>query len=421
MVGTERKKHRIGLWFVVFGALLLALFLPRARSLAQPSDADLQLHAFAYAKVDGAITDLASTGLVGDGRLFVTTKDGAIWIVRQAGEVADTPFLDLRGVVVTLGESGLVGLAFDPDYGNNGRFYVTYVRDEEEGGETITRLHLSRFEVSVADNNVADAGSEVVLLSVKQPGYLHNGGDLAFGPDDGFLYLGLGDGRSSGRHEQYDAAQDLSMLLGKILRIDVSGDGAYAIPPDNPFVGQADAREEIWAVGLRNPWRISFDTHSGDLYMGDVGQNAWEEVNVMRPEGGGANFGWPCMEGLSVYEAGMCAPGVVLTLPVYAYSQYEGTGCSITGGIVYRGQAYEQRLSGKYIFSDFCDPSLRVMDPALDYQVQVLATPAGLRVTTFGIDNEGELYSGGLDGVVRRLREIGDWERVAMPLLTGLQ
>jgi glucose/arabinose dehydrogenase len=316
----------------------------------------------------------------GSGRLFVVEKPGRIRVIVNGLALADS-FLDLRERVGGTGlEQGLLGLAFHPNYAGNGYFFVNYT---DRNGDTV----ISRFQVSADDPNRADPQSELVLLRVNQSYPNHNGGGLAFGPD-GYLYIGLGDGGAAGDPE--GNAQNLSTYLGKMLRLDV----------DAP-----EARPEIWASGLRNPWRFSFDPLTGDLYIADVGQNAWEEINFV-PAGtaGGLNFGWDFFEGLHPYE-GQPPDGIPFTDPVAEYSHNEG--CSITGGYVYRGAELPE-WQGVYFYSDYCTGNVSglIRTDAETWQSAILFS-IGSSVSTFGVDETGELYladfgSGSILRLVRR-------------------
>jgi glucose/arabinose dehydrogenase len=327
-------------------------------------------------------------------RVFVVEKTGGIRIIKS-GTLLGTPFLDISGQVSSGSEQGLFGLAFDPNYASNGRFFVHYTNP---AGDT----RVSRFQVS-ANPDIADAGSEQVILAVTQPYPNHNGGQLLFGPD-GLLYLGLGDGGSSG--DPQGRGQDLSDLLGAILRLDVRAGSSYTVPPDNPFVAQAGARPEIWSYGLRNPWRFSFDRGTGDLYIADVGEGQFEEVDVSPAAGGagkGLNFGWNRMEGSHCFNSGQCDQAG-LTLPAYEYSH--SNGCSITGGYVYRGSAMPS-LQGLYFFADYCQGwvrSLRYTGGTGTELTDWRALQPGGSITSFGEDAAGELYltteSGGVFKVV---------------------
>ncbi len=342
------------------------------------------------------------TGIVaandGSGRLFLVERGGRILVLRD-GEVLDEPFLDLSDQVTTSGaEQGLLGLVFHPDYETNGTFYVDYTNVD---GDT----HVSRFRTS-DDPDQADAESEVVILSVDQPAGNHNGGQLAFGPD-GNLWIGLGDGGGAG--DQFENAQNPATLLGTLPRIvpstfDSPEDAPpYEIPPDNPLLDDPDARDEIWAIGLRNPWRFTFDSLTGDLYIADVGQWEWEEINVV-PAGspGGLNFGWPIIEGEHCFKVDGCSMDG-LEFPVFEYNHNEG-GCSVSGGEVYRGDA-QPSLQGIYFFADFCSGKIWGMrwTDGGETQVQELLQVSGEQFSSFGHDEQGELYLTSLTGSVFQL------------------
>ncbi|MEJ2399975.1 MAG: PQQ-dependent sugar dehydrogenase [Xanthomonadales bacterium] len=313
----------------------------------------------------------------GSGRLFLVAQSGSIIILRDGEEVGE-PFLDITDRVETGGERGLLSVAFAPDYAASGLFYVWYTGI---GGDTV----LSRF--AVGDNpDRADPASEQILLEVEQPYSNHNGGRLRFGPD-GMLYLGLGDGGSA--NDPLGVAQDGATLLGKLIRIDVDPQHEpYAVPADNPFLADDAVRDEIWATGLRNPWRIAFDRATGDLFIADVGQSRREEINV-QPEAsrGGENYGWSILEGSLCLVAGCDATG--LTLPVFEYGR--DAGCSVTGGEVYRGRAYPD-LSGVYLFGDYCEGTIWGMRRVADrWETDVLATTP-YQILTFGEAEDGAVY-----------------------------
>ena len=341
----------------------------------------------------------------GSGRLFFVQQTGQIR-VRKNGAMLPTPFLDVSDLssdptVLGNGERGLLGLAFHPDYRNNGYFYVNYTRNPD--GATV----VARYSRSAIDPDVGDAQSAVELLTIAQPYANHNGGALRFGPD-GFLYIGMGDGGSGNDPQNY--AQDLTSLLGKMLRIDVNattGQLPYGIPPDNPFVGspQPGVRAEIWAYGLRNPWRFSFDRVAGDLFIGDVGQGAREEVDFVRAgTAGGMNFGWRVMEGTQCTNLGGGPPcnDPGFTPPIVDYDH--GQGCSVTGGYAYRGRAVPELLptnppasgqlfSGVYVYGDYCRGTIwRISATATGGVSNSVLLPSGLLITTFGEDEDGELY-----------------------------
>ncbi len=333
------------------------------------------------------------TAPAGDRRLFVVEKGGMIRVVKD-GAVLASPFLDISAQVSGGGEQGLLGLAFDPQYAASGRFVVHYT---DLAGDT----RVAGFRVS-SDPDVADPASEVLILAADQPFANHNGGQALFGPD-GYLYITLGDGGSA--DDPAGRGQSLSELLGSILRIDPLEGGGYAVPSDNPFVGTAGALQEIWSYGLRNPWRISFDPATGDLYIADVGQRRWEEVNVSTAADGagrGLNFGWSVMEGPECFRDSPC-PQEGLELPVVSYDH--GDGCSITGGFVYRGAAIPA-LRGHYFYSDYCGGwvrSFRFDNGAAADQFQWSALAPGGSVPGFGVDAAGELYVMSAQGVVFKI------------------
>jgi glucose/arabinose dehydrogenase len=315
-------------------------------------------------------------------RLFIVEKTGAIRIIKN-GALLQEPFLNISGQVTGGMEQGLLGLAFPPDYAASGRFVVHYT---DTAGDT----KLSVFHVST-NADLADPASEQVLLTVDQPFPNHNGGQIVFGPD-GYLYLGLGDGGGAGDPE--GRGQDLSELLGSILRLDVQSGTAYTVPPDNPFVGQQPAiRPEIWSYGLRNPWRFSFDPATGDLYIADVGQDKIEEIDVATSESGagrGVNYGWSIMEGSQCLGGGECDQAG-LTLPTFEYGRNQG--CSIIGGYVYRGSELPA-LQGLYFYGDFCQQwvhSFRFNTAATE-ETDWPALRATSPLTSFGVDAAGELY-----------------------------
>ena len=329
----------------------------------------------------------------GSGRLFIVEQEGRIRIFAD-GALLDTPFLDISGRVRFGGERGLLGLAFHPSYPANGRFFVNYTRDGPGGLETV----VAEFAVSQGDANLALPASEQILLSFGQPFSNHNGGMIAFGPD-GFLYVGTGDGGSGG--DPQSNGQNLETLLGKILRIDVNSDTPFAVPPDNPFVGNP-GRDEVWAYGLRNPWRFSFDRMTGRLFAADVGQNSREEVDVIVK---GGNYGWNTMEGTLCFSPSSNCNTAGLILPIDEYGR--DLGFSVTGGYVYRGPSAPS-LWGKYVFADFGSGrlwALMEVSPGQWQREQLLAT--GLSISSFGEDDGGEVYVVDLGGSVWRIFEPG--------------
>lgn len=316
-----------------------------------------------------------------DARLFVVQQTGLIRIVNANGTVNTTPFINLSSLITTSGfEQGLLGLAFHPNYAVNGYFYVNYTRSSD--GATV----IARYSVS-ADPNVADTNSGSVLLTIAQPYNNHNGGSIKFGPD-GYLYIGTGDGGSGG--DPGNRSQNINENLGKMLRIDVDSTSPYGIPPTNPYVGVA-GNDEIWAIGLRNPWKFSFNRLNGDLWIADVGQNAIEEVNkIANPlPNTGLNFGWRCYEGNVAYNnSGGCPTYANTVAPISVYSHGSTGRCSITGGYFYTGTAFPN-FTNKYIFADYCTAEIGWIDNLGNI---TWAYNAPGSITTFGEDKDGELY-----------------------------
>jgi glucose/arabinose dehydrogenase len=321
----------------------------------------------------------------GSGRMFVIEQDGRIRIIEN-GQMLDPPFLDIISKVNSQGnEQGLLGLAFHPNFKQNPYFYVNFI---DLNGNTV----IARF---TANGNVADPASEKDLLHIQQPFPNHNGGMMAFGPDS-YLYIGLGDGGSEGDPNRN--GQNINVLLGKILRIDVDHGDPYAIPSDNPFAN-GGGKPEIWEYGLRNPWRFSFDKPSGNLYIADVGQDLWEEVDVVPANAGGLNFGWSYYEGMHPY-VGQPPAGVNFTFPVVEYSHAVG-GCAIIGGYVYRGAMPEWQ--GIYFYGDDCSGKIwGLIRSNNGWQSQVLFE-TGANITTFGQDPSGEIYFADRRGTIYRL------------------
>jgi glucose/arabinose dehydrogenase len=329
----------------------------------------------------------------GSGRLFIVQQTGQIVILRD-GAILPEPFLDIGGQISTGSEQGLLSMAPHPGFEKNSVFFIYYT---DGNGNT----QVERWSVNANTPDLADPASAETILTVEQPYPNHNGGLLLFGPD-GYLYIGLGDGGAGG--DPHNHAQDLSTLLGSILRIDVdstTGDLPYGIPEDNPFVGQEGVRGEIWAYGLRNPWRYSFDRKTGDMLIADVGQNAIEEASLAPAGEGGLNFGWNLFEGPQCYALADCDPSDTV-LPFFWYAQEDG-GCSITGGYVYRGEAIPE-LAGVYLVGDYCSGLVWAVAIAEDGS----ATPSapvetGLAISSFAEDASGELYLVDRNGAIYKI------------------
>jgi glucose/arabinose dehydrogenase len=334
------------------------------------------------------ITTLSPAG-DGSGRLFVVERPGTVRIVLADGTALSQPFLDISDRVDASSiELGLLAMAFDPQYPANRRFFVAYT---DLAGDAV----VSSFLATPGDPHRADPRSESEVLRLPQPSPIHNIHHLAFGPD-GFLYIGSGDGGPA--NDPADKGQNLSVLLGKILRLDVSGPIGYTVPPDNPFVGQPDARAEIWSYGLRNPANFSFDRLTGDLLVADVGQQVWEELDFQPAASrGGENYGWSLMEGNHCFDppTNCSVPG--LTAPVLEYPHVADGDCAIIGGYRYRGAA-QRPLRGYYVFSDFCSGAVRLARPGCGGWWMEVATVAPGRVAALGEDEAGELYLGGWSG-----------------------
>lgn len=364
---------------LVAPAVVLATLLPSA---AEPG-----------IRLDRLISGLSQPLLVthagdGSGRLFVVQQDGVIRTWRDGGLLAQ-PFLDLRDRVTNRGEMGLLGLTFHPDFAENRRFFVNYTTDRNGPRRTVVS------EFRVLSDGTADSSSETILLAIAQPAENHNGGMLAFGPD-GLLYIATGDGGGGG--DPFANGQNPKTLLGAILRIDVDRGNPYEIPPENPFAAGVGGAPEVWAWGLRNPWRFSFDRLTGLLFAGDVGQNAWEEVDIIRR---GGNYGWNRMEGFHCFPAGSSCDPSGFALPVTEYGRDEGR--SVTGGYVYRGQR-ETGLWGAYLFGDFASGRIWSLRPGPTGWQRRLLLDTELQIASFGEDEDGELYVVHYGGEVYRLQ-----------------
>lgn len=329
--------------------------------------------------------DISNSGTTDDKRIFITEKDGKIKIIDETGTVLSTPFLDIDNKVNSVSnERGLLGLCFHPDYSVNGFIFVNYTNNN---GNTV----VSRFTRSSNNDNTIDATSEKIIFTVVQPFENHNGGEINFGKD-GYLYIGLGDGGNGG--DPGNRSQNPKNLLGKILRIDIDIENApYGIPDDNPFKNNVDTLQEIWSLGWRNPWRFSFDRATAEMWIADVGQNKWEEVNIESPGQGGLNYGWKCYEGLQVYDFSKCDNGSSFVAPIHVYDNKSDVGCSITGGYVYRG-SQNPGMFGKYIYADFCTGRFWALykNNIGEWQNDDLADLQNFHYATFGEDISGELY-----------------------------
>ncbi|MFC8590391.1 PQQ-dependent sugar dehydrogenase [Streptomyces atroolivaceus] len=377
------------------GSLLLALLLTAPLSLPATADSagavppGESASAVPLPSLSATTTQVASglrrpTAIAapddGTDRLFITEKSGTVRVYHPDSGLAATPVIDIRSAVDESGnERGLLGIAVPPDFADSQDLYLAYTA-RPDGSVTLARYRLdeSRLEVLLSQEHAEHSN--------------HNGGQLAFGPD-GNLYWSIGDG--GGSADPLRSAQRLDTLLGKILRVDVSrscGPLAYCVPGDNPFVGTPGARGEIWLYGLRNPWRFSFDGADGSMWIGDVGQGRWEEVDHLEPGQGGLNLGWSCYEGLEKFEGGDCVPGETYTEPVFTYSPYTG-GCSVVGGHVYRGQKYAGLVGGTYIATDYCSSTvwaLRADGKGGYEQAEIGDMPT--QVTSVGTTVDGEFY-----------------------------
>ena len=418
-VMKDSGKRRIWIVLVTAAAGVMGGWLWLAEVAAQQRAA-----AAPYVTLEPFVSDLdqpvnlVGNGVPGDGRLFVVQQRGKIRIINHNVTLRNTPFLDITDQVdQTTCRTGLFGLAFHPDYATNGTFYVYYL---QRAGDIFT-ARLSRFVVT-ADPNVADPASENILLTVTKNHAGHNAGDLQFGPD-GYLYWPLGDGDSQIIGPR---PQDPTTILGKVARINVDdtpgegaadcqgqGSGDYSIPPSNPFAGSTAACDEIWAFGLRNPWRFSFDRQSGELYLTDVGEDAWDELNYAAPgAGGGRNYGWPCYEANMVFEAAQwpargCDEDTTFTFPILTQAIHANNDCSIIGGFVYRGARYPA-LAGRYFMTDYCSSNLRSLTrQGGEWEVTLHDAHAPFGVVSFGQGNDGELYLVNLPGN-EILRLVGD-------------
>lgn len=319
-----------------------------------------------------------------DSRLFVVQQNGIIKIIQPDGTINPTNFLNISSKILFNGERGLLGLAFHPQYSTNGYFFVYY-------NNTAGNVVLARYSVNSTNPDVADPNSEKILLNIPKPFANHNGGSIHFAPD-GKLWVITGDGGSAG--DPNNNAQNKNSLLGKMLRLDVDATGPYNIPPDNPFVGNTiDGADEVWAYGLRNAWKFSFDLTTGNAMIADVGQGAIEEINKMPITQAGINYGWRCYEGNTAYNTTGCPAQSTMTFPVAVYD-HSGGKCSITGGYVYRGTQYPS-LQGKYFFADYCSNQIGILNT--DNSITWTSAYSGNGFSSFGQDSQKELYVAGVE------------------------
>jgi glucose/arabinose dehydrogenase len=368
-----------------------------------PPPPTLQVELVSVASGFSSPLDIQQAG-DGSGRLFVVEQGGRIKII-QNGSVLGTPYLDVSGLIASVGEEGLLGLAFHPNYNSNGCFYVNYTTNRLSG---TLQTAISEFRAAPPSANTVNPASENILFTVDQPESNHNGGGLAFG-NDGFLYIGLGDGGGGGdQHGTIGNGQDTTTRLGKILRIRVDCNGTFTVPADNPFVAQANAAKEIWLYGLRNPFRFSIDHSTGNLWIGDVGQNSFEEVDRLTPQQKGANLGWRCKEGTHNFNFTSNCQTATLVDPIFDYDHSQGD-ATVIGGYVYHGTNISA-LAGNYIFGDFI--SGRIWSLAQDSQGRwvptFLVNAGGGDLASFGQDANGELYVARYSsGAVARLHQVG--------------
>jgi glucose/arabinose dehydrogenase len=389
------KKSWLVWSLIVLGALLATAWLvwflvntsideesPSEQSLANNLPPQI-----AYRKIAGdfeAPVDIVSTPIADDARIFVVEQKGLIWVVEN-GQRRPTPFLDITEQVIFKGEQGLLGMTFHPDYMNNGLIYVNFIAKQKKPPR---KTVIAEFKVLDSDINVINKDTQRTVLEFDQPYANHNAGDLAFGPD-GYLYIPTGDGGSGGDPD--NNGQRLDTLLGKILRIDPTGGQPYAVPDDNPFVGRDKSRTEIWSYGWRNPWRISFDRANGEMFVGDVGQSTYEEINREPANSPGLNYGWRCNEGDEKFEPTSCSESSTYVAP-YAFYGHQGEGCSgsVTGGFVYRGKEHP-KLNGYYVYADYCLGVLYTIDTN-QYTAPFMTHIPNIKITTFGEDSQGEIY-----------------------------
>lgn len=330
-----------------------------------------------------------------DNRLFIVEQPGTISVIDIHGNINSDKFLDISDRIKYGGEQGLLGLAFHPTFANNGWFFVHYTGENDS-------IHISRFSRMLNDPDRADPGSEQRIITIPDPYTNHNGGQITFGPD-GYLYISFGDGGSAG--DPHNFAQDIMVMHGKLLRIDVNSEYAYTVPDTNPFAGDTSALPEIWAYGLRNPWRFSFDRLTGDLWIADVGQHDIEEINFQTAGSqGGENYGWRCYEGSVEFITENCNGSAGFTFPVHEYT-HGSSECSVTGGYVYRGNE-ESKYYGRYFFADYCSDNIWTLrNQGAGLQEEHYGRFPGNSFSSFGEDDTGNLYvAGHTSGNIYRLR-----------------
>jgi len=361
---------------------LILIFLGSFASQIQSQQ--ISLEAFATASNPVEIT----ASPINDNRLFVVQQSGTIRILNENGTFEATDFLNITNKVTFSGEMGLLGLAFHPQFAVNRYFYVYH--NDSNGS-----IRVARYTANSANPNTADPATEKILLTIQKPFANHNGGSIHFGAD-GYLWISTGDGGSGG--DPNNNAQNKNSLLGKMLRIDVNSENPYNIPSDNPFVG-TDGADEIWAYGLRNAWKYSFDKTTNNVMIADVGQGVIEEINRVSATVPGVNYGWRCYEGNSSYNATGCANASTMTFPVAEYN-HSGGKCSITGGYVYRGNLYTD-LIGKYIFADYCSAQIGILD---NTTITWTSAFTGNNFTTFGEDNQKQLYVAASNGKIYKIK-----------------
>ncbi|HJS29695.1 MAG TPA: PQQ-dependent sugar dehydrogenase [Anaerolineales bacterium] len=420
--------RRVARALIFFAALVIWIGLlpphPPAKG-AGPKVPPQAIALFEYARGIPEPTDIAATGVPGDNRLFVTARNGWVYLVREQGETAPEVILDIDDRVIKQWfEQGMLGIVFDPDFATNGYVYLNYTFFAPLGDDRRGDTHISRFQMDAADPDLIDPDSEVVLLTIDQPQENHNGGGMAFGPD-GYLYIGSGDGEGGGDPD--DNAQNKSLLLGKIIRIDPSaglggppdcigvGSGGYSVPLGNPFAdGPGGSCDEIWAYGLRNPWRVHFDRQTGDLFIGDVGDGNWEEIDYQPASSpGGENYGWACYEGTHEFRPGCSLPSS--TFPVLEYPHDELSE-AVVGGFVYRGSDYPE-LAGIYFLADFSGELRSLVFDGAVWQAESQGKYA-TGFSTFGEDVDGELYLADFfGGVIYRLAYAP--LKTYLPIVTG--